>query len=223
MREWRTILLGALCATLAACGGGSGSTGLITSEGAVIDDVRSTGTCDTFDGAPYCATDSPDAVAPGGQSVSIVTSAPTPTPVPTGTPGAGASRTPVPAETPTPTGGVQPSATGGASATASPVPMPTSTPSDARSVTVVVDGFGAGAACATAARTLGSDAPWETGPLVSLAAPGEPTTFFVAVDVPAPLDLALLCFESPPDDLVMMLTTLVDADPTVVFVLPSPL
>jgi len=51
MREWRTILLGALCATLAACGGGSGSTGLITSEGAVIDDVRSTGTCDTFDRA----------------------------------------------------------------------------------------------------------------------------------------------------------------------------
>ena len=213
MREWRTILLGALCATLAACGGGSGSTGLITSEGAVIDDVRSTGTCDTFDGAPYCATDSPDAVAPGGQSVSLVTSAPTP--VPTGTPGAGG------VTTSTPTGGVQSTATH-APATASPAPMPTSTPRDARQVTVVVDGFGAGAACATAARTLGSGAAWETGPLAALAAPGAPTTFVVAVDVPAPLDLALLCFENPPDELAMMLTTLADADPTVVFVLPSP-
>ena len=47
-------------------GHGSGSTGLITSETAIIDDVRRTGTCGEFDGAPYCATDSPNATAPGG-------------------------------------------------------------------------------------------------------------------------------------------------------------
>jgi hypothetical protein len=219
MREWRTIVIGALCVMLAACGGGSGSTGLITSEDAVIDGVRSSGTCDTFDGATYCATDSPDAVAPGGQSVSLVTPGRTPvgTPTPgaaaTGTPGGVTSSTPVP---PTPT--AQSTA---APATATPIPMPTATPHATRQVTVVVDGFDAGAACATAARTLGSDAVWETAPLVPVAS-GVPTTFLVATDVLAPLDLALLCFDHPPDTLPMMLATLADAEPTVVFVLPSP-
>ena len=211
MREWRTIVLGALCVTLAACGGGSGSTGLITSEDAVIDGVRTTGRCDTFDGAPYCATDSPDAVAPGGQSVSVVT--PAPSPAATGTPIAASTPTPFPT-------GPQSTATH-APPTVTPVPSPSPTPPEARQVTVVVDGFDEGAACATAARTLGSDAPWETGPL-ALVTTGAPTTFLVAADVPAPLDLALLCFAEPPDGLPMTLTTLADASPTVVFVLPSP-
>jgi hypothetical protein len=98
--------------------------------------------------------------------------------------------------------------------------MPTATPDAARQVTLVVDGFDAGAACATAARTLGTDAPWETSALAPVAS-GAPTTFLVATDVPAPLDLALLCFEEPPDVLPMTLPTLADASPTVVFVLPS--
>ena len=82
MTEWRRTIVRMIWvgALLAGCGGGSGSTGLITSETALIDDVRREGNCGEFDGAPYCATDSTDATAPGGQSASIVAIG-SPTPV----------------------------------------------------------------------------------------------------------------------------------------------
>ncbi len=93
MNERRVIVAGiVLAGLLAACGGGSGSTGLITPEQALIDDVRQTGTCGELDGTPYCATDSPNAGAPGGQRASVLTPVPSPQPTSTAgeTPGAGA-------------------------------------------------------------------------------------------------------------------------------------
>jgi hypothetical protein len=247
MRERRWILAGCLGVVLfGGCGGGSGSTGLVTSEGEVIDHVRETGSCDEFEGAPYCATDSPDATAPGGQSVTIV--GPTPTAVTTPTP-----RVPTPTETPQPTGeptGVAPSSTpaGGATPTpgaatpirtktatpvrtvtptplrtASKVPTPagSATPTGAATVTAAVAGFADGSACATAARTLGSEDRWQTAALVPIDDSGGPVTFPLPTAVTPPRDAALLCFSDPPASLPEDLGTLTEADPTVVFVLPS--
>ena len=53
---------------LGACGGGSGSTGLIVPESAVLAEVRREGTCTDSNGVTYCATNSSTAVSPGGQS-----------------------------------------------------------------------------------------------------------------------------------------------------------
>jgi hypothetical protein len=57
----------ALGGALAGCGG-SGSTGLISPESALLQEVRRSGTCLTSEGVTYCATDSTEAVAPDGQS-----------------------------------------------------------------------------------------------------------------------------------------------------------
>jgi hypothetical protein len=223
-------------------GGGSGSTGLVTSESAVIDDVRREGTCGEFDGAPYCATDSPNAVAPGGQSLSLVAVTPTPVltptptphetdvPEPTATPVASATAG---ATTPTPTSGIQPSptapvrtATPARSATpaktATPKPGPTSTAGGGgASVTAVVNGFDDGAACAAAARPAGSEAVWKTAELVAVDDSGAAVSFPLPSGVTAPADVTLLCFAEAPDEIPAELGTLTDADPTVVFVLPS--
>jgi hypothetical protein len=242
MRELcRGMLLGCLGLMVAGCGGGSGSTGLITSETAVIDDVRRTGTCGEFDGAPYCATDSANATAPGGQSASVVSSGGPPTPAASPTPGpsataAGATATPLPSSAPTIGGSATP---GGATATpvvgrtstpagvptATPtpasLPSATATPAFASSVTIAVTGFEAGAACATAARAAGSEDPWRTATLVAVDGSGAAVTYPLPTGVAAPFDLTLLCFADPPSVLPPVLMTLTDANPTVVFVLPS--
>ena len=51
--------------------------------------------------------------------------------------------------------------------------------------------------------------------------PGRPVTFPLPSGVASPADAALLCFEDPPESLPADLGTLTDADPTVVFVLPT--
>jgi hypothetical protein len=242
MNPRRTLLLWCLGLWLAACGGGSGSTGLITSEGALIDDVRRTGTCDEFDGAPYCATDSPQATAPGGQSASVVSSGGPPTPVRTATsaasptPGGGATATaanatataggaPSPTPVGTPGGSSstpQATATPAGGKTSTPAAVPTVTPTPAvRSVTVAVDGFASGAACATAARAAGSEDVWRTAALVAVDDSGAAVSFPLPAGVVDPLDLTLLCFDDPPAAVPPLLATLADANPTVVFVLPS--
>jgi hypothetical protein len=217
----RALAAAWLAVLLAGCGGGgSGSTGLITSEGSVVDDVRSGGTCEEFDGTPYCGTDSPNAVAPGGQSVRVVGTA-VPTPVRTPTPPA-LSATPAPAATPTGGAGA-PTATPGAPGTASPAPPTPQTspsPADGTTVRLRVEGFDVGAACATAARAAGSDDPWTTAGLVALDPPDAIHAFPVPSAVDPPRDLALLCFEAPPAELASEVATLADAGPTVVFVLP---
>lgn len=244
MNPRRTLLLGCLGLLLAGCGGGSGSTGLITSEGALIDDVRNTGTCGEFDGAPYCATDSPQATAPGGQSASVVSGTPLPTdtptvnptpaftataagatatagggvsPTPVGTPGSGSS---TPGNFPTPT--VQPTASPGPGKTSTPAPVATTTPTPvAPTVTVAVEGFPSGAACATAARAAGSEDAWRTAALVAVDDSGAAVSYPLPAGVADPIDLTLLCFDDPPAELPPVLATLADANPTVVFVLPS--
>ena len=100
-------------------------------------------------------------------------------------------------------------------------PFPSATPADVQVITAVIDGFEPGAACAVAARPAASEDAWQTGPLVPLGQPGQPVAFPVPTGVPAPRDLVLLCFATPPATLESELTTLSDANPTVVFVLPS--
>lgn len=218
MRAWQGIVLSGFVVGLLSCGGGgSGSTGLITSESTVVGDVRDTGTCDAFDGVSYCGSDSPNAVAPGGERVSVVTSA-----VPTATPAYSPTAAP-----PTSTSGTLPTPTSVPQSTATPVagtpsPAPTATPVAPSSVTVLLEGFEAGAACAAASRPAGSDVPWATAALVPVAPAGTPTTFPLPAAVAPPLDVALACFDDPPPTLPAELVTLADADPTVVFVLPSP-
>ena len=219
MKPRRTmLLLWCLGLTLAACGGGSGSTGLITSEDTVIDDVRQTGTCGEFDGAPYCATDSPNATAPGGQTASVVTpGGATPVRTPSPVPTFAGSPTPAPS-----------ASAGGATATPPSVPTatagaPSATPTPgAAAVTIAVRGFRNGSVCATGARTLGTDEAWRTGTLVAVDPAGAAVTYPLPDGVAPPLELALLCFDPPPAALPSELTTLADANPTVVFVLPSP-
>ena len=55
------------CFSIAACGG-SGSTGLITAESALLEQVRDRASCVAVDDTSYCATDSANAIAPGGQT-----------------------------------------------------------------------------------------------------------------------------------------------------------
>ncbi len=270
MRERRWMVagcVGVLGMLVVGCGGGgSGSTGLVTSEADVIDHVRETGSCDEFEGAPYCASDSPDATAPGGQSVRVVgptptavrtptpqfaTSTPTPEPTdepaPTATPGSGGS-SPTPSSEPEPTDGAPTPVRTGTPArtrtatpvrtktvtpirTVTPTPLgtsggspgkPTATPASGGTVNVAVDGFDTGAACATAARAAASDDRWTTAALVALDPSGHAIAFPLPAGVAAPYDLVLLCFADPPEALRDDLGTLTDADPTVVFVLPSP-
>lgn len=217
----RAIGVAWLAVLLAGCGGGgSGSTGLVTSEGSVVDDVRSGGTCEEFDGTPYCGTDSPNAVAPGGQSVSIVGTA-VPTPVRTASPAS--SATPAPAETPTGGAGPTPSParTGGGTRTPPPAtPQTSPSPGDQKTVRAQLDGFEDGAACAAAARAAETEDPWKTAALVPLDPPDAVTVFPLPDGVPAPRDQALLCFDDPPAELPAELDTLADASPTVIFVLP---
>ncbi len=210
----RRIIFGVgMVMLLAGCGGGSGSTGLITSEGALIDDVRDTGTCSDFDGAPYCATDSPDAVAPGGQSAVVEPSAAAPTPTPIAT--AASTATPAGGSTPTPVPSLA-----APTATAIPSASPTPSAGDPRTVTVAVQGFEAGAACAVAVRPAGSDDAWRTGALTTVDPAGARVTFPVPSGVAEPVETTLVCFADPPTELPATLTTLAAAEPTVVFVLP---
>lgn len=219
-RGCRTIGAAWLVIVLAGCGGGgSGSTGLITSEVEVIDDVRSGGTCEEFDGTPYCATDSPNAVAPGGESVSVVGTA-VPTPVRTASPVPAPTSTLEPSGTPTSGVGATstPRRTSDGQGTTTP-PRPSPTPGDP-SVRLRVEGFGDGAACATAARAAVTEDPWTTAALVPLDPEESVAVFPLPTSVKAPRDAALLCFEDPPAELAPQLETLADAAPTVVFVLP---
>lgn len=241
--RWGLRAIGAawLAVLLAGCGGGggSGSTGLVTSEVDVIDDVRSGGTCEEFDGTPYCGTDSPNAVAPGGQSVSVVGTA-VPTPVRTATPAPAATATaalsPTPGPDGTPTGGVGPTSTpartsGLGTRTPPPAtPRPSPSPGDPTTVRLQVEGFEEGAACATAARPVASDDdeegeedvenPWITAALVPLDPLNAVLVFPLPTSVKSPRDAALLCFDDPPAELAAELETLTDANPTVVFALP---
>ncbi len=221
--RWGVRAIGAigLAVLLAGCGGGggSGSTGLITSEGSVVDDVRSTGTCDEFEGTPYCGTDSPNAVAPGGQSVSIVGTA-VPTPVRTASPAPAGTATLDPGLSPTPAAsGAPPTAT--ATRTPPPAtPRPSPSPGDQKTVRAQLDGFEDGSACATAARAAETEDLWKTAALVPLDPPDAVTVFPLPDGVAAPRDQALLCFDDPPTELPAELPTLADASPTVIFVLP---
>jgi len=67
MIDWHRLTATVVTSILAAaCAGGSGSTGLILPESAVLDEVRRDGVCIASGSTTFCATGSPDAVAPGG-------------------------------------------------------------------------------------------------------------------------------------------------------------
>jgi len=238
-------------AILVGCGGGGGggSNGFVGSEGDVIDQVRRDGTCGEFDGVPYCATDSTAPGGQSLHIVSVTPTpvrTPTPTPHetetavpiptatpepgPTETPGVGATPTNVTASatappqrtaTPTPTRTATPSRSATPGRTSTPKPGPTSTASGGSTVSAVVKGFDDGAACAAAARRAGSEDAWQTAELVPVDGPGAAVAFPLPSGVASPADGMLLCFSKAPDELPAELMTLTDADPTVVFVLPS--
>ncbi len=211
MNKWCRMIALVWVLGLAACGGGSGSTGLINSENALIDHVRQTGTCAESKGAAFCATNSANATAPGGQRAEVVGGTPTPlassTPAPTG---GGLSPTPAPS------GGGEPTPSSSSVSTpgASPSPMP-------RTARVIVEGFGPGAACCVAARAKGSDGSWQVGPLVTVDGGTDPHTFFIPFNVAEPSEAVLLCFESVPTELPTEVEELTTTNPTVVFVLPT--
>jgi hypothetical protein len=106
-------------------------------------------------------------------------------------------------------------------ATKAPTPAGSATPAGAATVTAAVSGFADGSACATAARTLGSEDRWQTAALVAIDDSGRAVTFPLPTAVTPPRDAVLLCFSDPPEALPDDLGTLTEADPTVVFVLPS--
>ena len=135
------------------------------------------------------------------------------TPARTATPVRTKTATPVRTKTPTPARTATPAKSASA--------KPTATPAAGKTVTALVDGFGPDAACASAARAAGSEDRWQTAALVPLVPPGRPVTFPLPSGVASPADAALLCFEDPPESLPADLGTLTDADPTVVFVLPT--
>jgi hypothetical protein len=214
-----------LVALLAACGG-SGSTGLVSPEGALLREVRRDGTCVTAEEmVTYCATDSPDAVSPDGASASGPFDAGAS--APTSTPGGAAA---TPSAQPTGTSG-----TPSVHATASPAPEASATPSVQATpcqagacpapveLRFVVRGLPDGAACALAARAAGTTSAWSTGPLV--AAGGATTTIEPALpgDVgPGLVEIALLCFEEAPVSLPSALETLAAAGPDIVFAPADP-
>jgi hypothetical protein len=220
-----------LAAMLLVGCGGSGSTGLISPENALLEDVRREDSCVTIEeGLTYCATSAPEAVAPNGASAlgpfpSGDGGAPTATPTPSGpqatpldmatsTPAAGAptlSPTPAPGET---------------------VPRPEPTPCvpavsgacpDGIFLAFDVFGFPAGAACALAARAPDDQAPWATAALVP--AGGVQTSLVLPlpeVEDAAIVEIALLCYETAPVDLPDEVVTLAEAGPDVVFVPDAP-
>lgn len=67
---WRA-LVAAWAVVIVGCAGGTGtgSSGLIGTEGALVSRVIETGTCEKFEGVDYCPADSPDAL-PSGKYVS---------------------------------------------------------------------------------------------------------------------------------------------------------
>ena len=217
------VTAGVLGALLAACGG-SGSTGLVSPEGALLREVRRDGTCVTSDQmVTYCATGSPDAVSPGGAT------ADGPfddggSPAPTATPHASGQ---------TPTPGSAPSATFMASPTPVPSGAPSASPTPCQSnggpcsvpVTLrfTVHGLPDGAVCALAARPAATSGAWSTGRLV--AAGGAVVTIEPAIPADVPpgrAEVALLCFDEVPDRLPPSIDTLAAADPDVVFAPADP-
>jgi len=209
---WQHRSMVAVLALVAACGG-SGSTGLISPENAVLDEVRRDGTCVTSDAmVTYCAT---DAVSPTGASAS----GPLAGPAPTATPNA-AGPTPSPGSVPTPAASPTAAATFGP--TAQPTPCGAACPGGTV-LEFVVHGLPEGAACALAARPAGSDGGWSTG---NLAAAGG-ATMTIAPALPSDVgsgdvEIALLCFDERPDALPASITTLSETDPDVVFVPAQP-
>ena len=67
MIDWQRVSVTVVAAILAAaCAGGSGSTGLIVPEGALLDRVRREGTCISSGATEFCATGSSEATTPSG-------------------------------------------------------------------------------------------------------------------------------------------------------------
>ncbi|HZR84167.1 MAG TPA: hypothetical protein VFD92_23925 [Candidatus Binatia bacterium] len=169
----------ALASLGAAACGGSGSTGLISPEGAVLEEVRRDGTCVRSGATLYCATDSGNATTPGGMHADVGDVAPAP-------------GCPEPGDGSCGLGGT---------------------------VTFAVSGFGEGAACASAARPAGEGGAWQVGAPVDVGGVASPLAFPLADALaPGELEIALLCFAAPPDELPTELRLLADAAPDVVFV-----
>ena len=213
---WQDRSMVALLAALLAACGGSGSTGLISPENAVLGEVRRDGTCVTSGAmVTYCATGSPDAVSPAGASAS----GPAPV-VPAPTPTSGG----VPTSSPRPTSaGASPTAAASAGPTPQPTPCRGSGCAESVELQFVVHGLPAGAACALAARIARSDSAWSTGELVAAGGATRTITPALPADVgPGAVEVALLCFDARPQALPRSIAMLADADPDVVFVPAEP-
>jgi hypothetical protein len=107
-----------------------------------------------------------------------------------------------------------------------PCPSPTEIPCEGPITPggfFLVDGFGPGAACASASRSIGSTNGWVTGNLMPVGS--DQTTILSPEPGPTSadaLEVVLLCFDAAPPSLAPELAMLGDAGADVIFVPPLP-
>jgi hypothetical protein len=237
-RRYLWLMWFLLGSALAACAGGSGSSGFDafpSSENAAIEQALDEQRCVEFEGLTICPADGTPTAEPAAS----------PTRAPTGTPTVEA-HTPPPSGTPlpTPTRGAAPTFTATATPTTEPSRQPQvdtavdrggsipCVPADASGGCVFVvpfapDGFPPGAVFRVAVRTLAPPSVWMIGP--DQDSNGSPSTPVfdapVAVEVPTRepsagirVQIAVLAFLEAPADLPSEVTTLAESGADFAFV-----
>jgi hypothetical protein len=233
MRPYVTWVLGLFAFVLAACAGGSGSSGFDSfpsAENAAIDTALEEQRCVVFEGLNICPAGATPMNLPEPSPTPTATGTPVPvldTPKPSGTVAATPTATPT-RPPPTPTGSGQPrvetAVDGGEALPCVPV--------DATSTCLFVlpfvpEGFPAGTTFRVAVRTLQPQSAWVIGPSPTVSGPVDAPLFDAPIAVDAatrdplgrvPAQLAVLAFTQPPAELPAQVQTLVESGADFAFV-----